>query len=180
MTSERTMSRRAARRTVAAMAAVAVVTHALAGCGVYSTSSGRVDESLARVAVEYLENRTAEADLGIEVAEGIIEALEEDNTLKVVERDAASAVIEGAVTGYRLQRMAVSAELQVQEYQVQMVVQLTLRLKSTGEAIFTDRRFTGTGNYFLDDPEGSSEQTAREDAIEEIVRDVLAEVVEDW
>lgn len=165
---------------MAIMAAAALSAFLPGGCGVYSTSSGRVDESLARVAVEYLENRTAEADLGIEVAEGVIEALEEDNTLKVVEREVASAVVEGAVTGYRLQRMAVSAELQVQEYQVQMVVQLTLRLKSSGETVFTDRRFTGTGNYFLDDPEGSSEQTAREDAIEEIVQDVLAEVVEDW
>lgn len=151
-----------------------------AGCGVYSTSSGRVDASLERMAVEFLENRTAEADLGIAVAEGIIDAIEEDNTVKVVDRESANTVLEGAVTGYRLRRMAVSAELQVEEYQVQMVVQLTLRMKATGEVIFTERRFTGTGNYFLDDPNGSSEETARQDAIDEIVRDVLAEVVEDW
>ncbi|MEZ4389395.1 MAG: LPS assembly lipoprotein LptE [Candidatus Krumholzibacteriia bacterium] len=152
----------------------------IVGCGVYSASSGRVDESLKRVAVEYLENRTAEADLGVTVAEGIIDAIQEDNTLKVVSTDAADSILDGAVTGYRLRRMAVSAELQVEEYQVQMVVELTLRVKATGEAIFEKRRFTGTGNYYLNDPNGSSELTAREAAIVEIVRDVLAQVVEDW
>jgi len=151
----------------------------LAGCG-YSTSSGRVDESIKHVAVEYLENLTPEADLGIEVSEGIIEALQEDNTLKVVDRDVADSIIEGTVTGYRLRRMAVSSQLQVEEYQVQMVVELTFRVKSTGEALIDKRRFTGTGNYFLDDPNNSSEATAREDAIALIVRDVLALVVEDW
>lgn len=150
------------------------------GCGVYSTTSGRVDESMQRVAVEYLDNRTAEADLGIQVAELIILSIQEDNTLEVVSTQVADTVIDGSVTGYRLRRMAVSPELQVEEYQVQMVVELTMRMRSTGEAVFEKRRFTGTGNYYLDDPNGSDETTAREEAIEEIVRDVLALVVEDW
>ena len=75
--------------------------------------------------------------------------------------------------------MAVSQELQVEEYQVQMVVELTLRVKATGEPIFERRRFTGTGNYYLDDSE-SDENSARSDAVAEIVRDVLTQVVEDW
>lgn len=150
------------------------------GCGVYSTTSGRVDASLQRVAVEYLDNRTAEADLGIQVAELIILSIQEDNTLEVVSTEVADTVIDGTVAGYRLRRMAVSPELQVEEYQVQMVVELTMRMRSTGEAVFEKRRFTGTGNYYLDDPNSSDETTAREEAIAEIVRDVLALVVEDW
>lgn len=152
----------------------------LSGCGVYNTSSGRVNESIKRVAVEYLENLTAEPNIGIDVAELVIEAIQEDNTLKVVDLESADSVIDGKVSGYRLRRMAVSAELQVEEYQVQMVVQLTFRVKSSGETIFENRRFTGTGNYYLDDPNGSSEISAREDAIEQIVRDILALVVENW
>lgn len=165
------------RLTVGALIAAAL---GCAGCGVYSTSVGRVDENLKYVAVEYLENRTPEADLGIRVSEDIIEAIQDDNTLKVVSFDQSNSVIDGAVTGYRLRRMAVSPELQVEEYQVQMVVELTLRIKATGEPIFERRRFTGTGNYYLDDPNDSSEETARDDAVAEIVRDVLAQVVEDW
>lgn len=166
-------------RTIQALTLIVAVI-GVGGCGVYSASSGRVEEARKRVAVEYLENRTAEADLGINVSEGIIEAIQDDNTLKVVSTEAADSIIDGAVTGYRLRRMAVSPELQVEEYQVQMVVELTFRIKATGDAVFEKRRFTGVGNYYLDDPNGSSELTARDDAIVEIVRDVLAQVVEDW
>jgi len=174
------MSQRSARRAIFRVFVLALIPLGVGGCGVYTASSGRVDDSIKRVAVEYLENRTPEADLGINVSEGIIEAIQDDNTLKVVSTEVADSVIDGAVTGYRLRRMAVSPELQVEEYQVQMVVELTFQVKETGEAIFERRRFTGTGNFYLEDPNGSSELTAREDAIVEIVRDVLAEVVEDW
>ena len=57
---------------------------------------------------------------------------------------------------------------------------LTFTVRSTGEKIFDTKRFTGTGNYVLDDPAGTSEETARAEAAEEIVKDILALVVEDW
>jgi len=57
---------------------------------------------------------------------------------------------------------------------------LTLTRRATGETIFAKRRFTGTGNYVLDDPNGTTEQTARAEAATEIVKDILALVVEDW
>jgi len=151
-----------------------------AGCGVYSASTGRVDQSIQRVAVEYFENKTAEPDLGIEMAELIIRALQEDNTLKVVDLQSADSVIEGAVTRYTLRRASISGEQQVDEYQVLIALQLTFRVKTTGEAIFERRQFNGDGTYFLNDPNGSSETTAKVDAAVKITRDVLAQVVEDW
>ena len=39
----------------------------LGGCGVYSGSSGRVDEGIKRVAVQYLENLTPEPNLGVDL-----------------------------------------------------------------------------------------------------------------
>ena len=65
------------------------------------------------------------------------------------------------------------------EYQVQIAVELTLTVRATGERLFERKRFTGTGNYVLND-DVSSEDTARKEAAEEIVRDILALVVEDW
>jgi hypothetical protein len=151
-----------------------------AGCGIYSASSGRVDQAIRRVAVEYLENRTPEADLGIELAELIIKALQEDNTLKVVDYQSADSILEGAVTRYLLRQASISADQQVDEYQVQIAVELTFRVKATEKAIFDKRSFTGTGNYFLNDPAGSSEESAKQEAANEITKSVLAQVVEDW
>ena len=152
----------------------------ISGCGVYSASSGRVDENLKRVAVQYLENLTAEPNLGVDLSDDIIYALQVDNTLKVVDEADADSIISGRVVRYTLREVATTQELTVNEYQVQIAVVLTLTVRATGEKIFDKRRFTGIGNYVLNDTEGTSEDTARDEAVEEIVRDILAQVVEDW
>ncbi len=153
----------------------------LPGCGVYSASSGRVDDSIKRVAVQYLENNTAEPNLGVELSEAIIEALQVDNTLKVVEEADADSIISGKVVRYNLKEVFARENLTVNEYQVQIAVVLDFSIRATGEKLFSKKRFTGTGNYLLDDPNGVDEQVrARKEAAGEIVRDILAQVVEDW
>jgi len=152
----------------------------LCGCGVYSASSGRVQEERKRVSVAYLENRTAEPNIEVQLTDAIIQALQDDNTLKVVEEPDADSLITGAVNRYRLKEAFTNAELQINEYQVQIAVTLTFEIKATGERVIDKKRFTGVGNYSLDDPNGTSEATARIEAAREIVRDVVALVVEEW
>ncbi|MFO7609190.1 MAG: LptE family protein [Candidatus Krumholzibacteriia bacterium] len=151
-----------------------------AGCGVYSASSGRVDDSLKRISVQYFENRTAEPNLGVDLADAVILSLQTDNTLKVVDEASSDTILSGEVTRYARREQFARQDLTVNEYQVQIAVSLTLARRATGETIFKDRRFTGTGNYLLDGSNGTSEQTARSQAATEIVKDILAQVVEDW
>lgn len=167
------------RKRAIALAAV-VLAVAVGGCGVYSASSGRIDENLRRVAVPYLENRTPEPGIEIELTNLIISALQDDRTMKVVGRQEADTELTGAVLHYKLQEAFTDPELLVDEYQVQILVELTLTEISTGEPVFTRKRIRGTGNFIVDDPEGTSEETARAEAADEIIRDVLASVVEDW
>jgi hypothetical protein len=152
---------------------------AASGCGVYSASSGRVDDNMKMVAVQYLENLTPEPNLGVELSDIIIFALQQDNTLKVVDEANADSIISGKVVRYTLREVSTTQELTVNEYQVQIAVMLSFTLRATGEKIFDNKRFTGTGNYVLNDTQ-TSEETARDEAVEEIVRDILAQVVEDW
>ncbi len=149
------------------------------GCGVYSGTSGRVDENIKRVTVQFLENLTPQPNLGVELSEDIIFALQVDNTLQVVEEVDADSIISGRVVRYSLREVAATQELTVNEFQVQIAVSLNFTVRATGEKIFENRRFTGTGNYVLNDPV-TSEETARDEAAEEIVRDILAIVVMDW
>ena len=154
---------------------------AMGGCGVYTASTGRVDERIQRVAVQYLENLTPEPNIGVDLTNAIIRALQIDNTLKIVDEGASDSIISGQVTRYALKEVAARSEdLTVNEYQVQIAVKLTFTVRATGETLFKDRRFTGVGNYVLDDPNGTTEETARSEAAEEIVKDILALVVEDW
>ena len=116
-------------------------------------------------------------------AEDIIAALQEDNTLKVVNEEDASADITGTVMLYKLKEAFSSVQgsnIQVDEYQLQIMVELTYRVRDGGEEIFSKKRVRGTGNFQLDGANGTSESTARSEAAAEIVRDVLAAIVEDW
>ena len=158
---------------------VATVLLGIGGCGVYSASSGRVDDSFKRVAVQYLENLTSEPNIGVDLADAIILALQLDNTLKVVDEGDTDTILAGKVMRYGLKEVAARQDLTVTEYQVQIAVELTLTVRATGEKLFERKRFTGTGNYVLND-DVTSEDTARSEAAEEIVRDILALVVEDW
>jgi hypothetical protein len=116
----------------------------------------------------------------VELTDAVVNALQLDNTLKVVGEDVADSVITGKVTRYLLREMATRADLTVNEYQVQIAVMLTFTVRGTGKTIFERKTFSGSGNYVLNDPQGTSEQTARAEAAGEIVRDILAQVVEDW
>ena len=150
------------------------------GCGVYSANTGRVDESLKHLAVRYLENMTSEPNIGVDLADAIIQAIQLDNTLKVVDEGNSDTILSGKVVRYHLKEVFAQENLTVNEYQVQIAVVLDLVHRNTGEKIFSQKRFTGTGNYLLDDPAGTSEETARQEAAEEIVKDILAMVVEGW
>lgn len=168
------------RRLLSTVAMSCIV--ATAGCSVYSTSSGHVDAALRRVNVPFLQNATAEPNIEIELTEAIIAAIQDDNTLKIVGPESAQTELTGTVVSYRLKQAfssAAGANLQVDEYQVQITVELTLRRLDTGEAVFSRKRLSGTGNYRLDDP-ATSETTARDLAAAEIVRGVLGLIVEDW
>jgi len=167
-------------RRLAVFSMVAGLVISLSGCGVYSASPGRVDDSIKMVAVQYLENLTSEPNLDVDLTDAIIFALQTDNTLRVVDEVEADSIISGKVTRYSLREMATTSELTVNEFQVQIAVSLTMAVRATGEKLFDKMRFTGTGNFVLDDPQGTSEDTARVEAAEEIVRDILAQVVSDW
>jgi hypothetical protein len=69
--------------------------------------------------------------------------------------------------------------MQVDEYQVQIAVELTMRRLDGGENVFTRKRLNGSGNFILGDS-ATSELTARSEAAAEIVREVLGLIVEDW
>jgi lipopolysaccharide assembly LptE-like protein len=152
----------------------------VSGCGVYTGSTGRVDESLKRVAVRTIDNRTTEPNLGVDLSDSIIEAIQTDNSLKVVDEQSADSIIYGEIVRYNLREVATRADLTVNEYQVQIAVVLTFEIVDSGEKIFAKKRFNGTGNYVLDESSETNEASARAEAADEIVKDILGQVVEDW
>ena len=152
----------------------------LSGCG-YSTTS-RTAKDIKSIYVPFFENKTPEPNLEISVTERIIDNLVRDNTLKVVSENAADAVLDGQITGFKNQPFSFNQELQADEYHVVVTVVVSLFNRRTNEPIWEKRSFVGDGSYFVEqvDADGRTFDDAVEESVREITERILNLTVQDW
>ena len=167
------------RRSAAPAAVLAAAAFLLAGCG-YSTTS-RTAKDIKSIYVPFFENTTPEPNLEISVTERIINNLVSDNTLKVVTEDAADAVLDGQITGFKNQPFSFNENLNAEEYHVVITVVATLFNRRTNEPIWEQRNFVGDGSYFVEQVEnGRTFEDAVEESVREITERILNLTVQDW
>ena len=151
----------------------------LSGCG-YSTTS-RTAKDIKTIYVPFFENKTSEPNLEISVTERIIDNLVQDNTLKVVSENAADAVLDGEIVGFKNQPFSFNQDLNADEYHVVITVVVTLFNRRTNEPIWERKNFVGDGSYFLEQVES---QRTFDDAVQESVREITERIlnltVQDW
>jgi outer membrane lipopolysaccharide assembly protein LptE/RlpB len=150
----------------------------LAGCG-YGLRPGRLREGLERVAVPYFENESTEPELEVLLTEQIISGLIGDRTLQVVDEPQADAVVLGRIRRYESDEAHFGADRQAEEYEVRIVVEVTLTDRASGEPIAGPKDLRGTASYRIEDGE-VGEQAAREQAARQIVDGILNLVIEEW
>jgi outer membrane lipopolysaccharide assembly protein LptE/RlpB len=151
----------------------------LAGCG-YSTTS-RTAKDIKSIYVPFFENKTTEPNLEIDVTERVIQNLVNDNTLKVVPENAADAVLDGQITGFKNQPFSFNENLNAEEYHVVVTVVASLFNRRTNEPIWENKNFVGDGSYFVEQVEnGRTFDDAVEESIREITERILNLTVQDW
>jgi outer membrane lipopolysaccharide assembly protein LptE/RlpB len=150
-----------------------------AGCG-YSTTS-RTAKDIKSIYVPFFENKTAEPNLEINVTNRIIDNLVRDNTLKVLPENAADAVLDGEIVGFKNQPFSFNENLNAEEYHVVVTVVVTLFNRRTNEPIWEKRSFVGDGSYFVEQVEnGRTFEDAVEESVREITERILNLTVQDW
>lgn len=152
----------------------------LAACG-YSTSS-RTAKGIKSIAVPFFENQTAEPALEITFTERVIQNLVDDNTLKVTDEDYADAILQGKIVDFQNRPFSFDADLNAEEYRVDIRVVATLTNRVLGEPIWENLTFSGQGSYFLDvaEEEGNTFEDAVDLAIKEITDEILNKTTQDW
>ena len=149
------------------------------GCG-YGTTS-RTAKDIKSIYVPFFENKTAEPNLEISVTERIITNLVTDNTLKVVNENAADAVLEGEIVDFKNQPFSFNQDLNAEEYHVVIKVVVSLFNRRTNEPIWEKRSFVGDGSYFVETVEnGRTFDDAVDESIREITERILNLTVQDW
>lgn len=70
-----------------------------------------------------MENRTDRPDLAAALADSLVEAFIDDNTLKVVDERDADAIVEGVIVGYRRTPFTYDENENVQTYRVEIALE---------------------------------------------------------
>ncbi len=146
-----------------------------AGCGVYTLSSSMAS-GIETVAVPVFENESVEYGIAEDVTSGVIEGFVADNTLKVVARSRADAILEGTIKTYSREPYTYDENDNVTEYKVNISARVRLN-KADGSSVWEEENVAAYGIY---DANGESEDDGKARAIAKMTEDMINRTVKDW
>ena len=162
------------------------------GCG-YSTRS-LLPEGLDSIHVDNFENRidpTREVSnrrmsyiyspgLENQVTRAVIDGFIFDRHLSIDRAGEAALTLKGALVDYRLYPLSYDRGDDIEEYRVEVLVDLELYNNRTGKTMWTETNFMGQANYNIKGPDRLTDAQARAKAVNDLARRVVERVVEAW
>ena len=103
-----------------------------------------------------------------------------DGHLRSSPADDADLILKGDLVGYDRGALRYTENQDIQEYRVQIQVNLTLIDAHTKEVIWEEKGFTGEATYFTTGPKVTSEDSAVNDAITDLARRTVERTIENW
>ena len=163
-----------------ALAAAAVCAGGCAQLG-YSVGS-MLPKDIQSVFVPTVVNATDEPQLEIEVTQSVIEALQQDGSLRVVAEPDADAVLHARVIEYRLVPIAYRRDraTATEEYRVLLTASFQLTRSATDEVVAQSARVRGESTFELVGDLTSSKRLALPEAADDLAHDIVERIVEYW
>jgi len=103
-----------------------------------------------------------------------------DGHLRIAEPQEADLILKGALVGYTRDVLRRTDSDDIEEYRIQVLVDLVLWDPEKEKVVWQERGFAGETTYFLTGPNATSESTAVDDAIKDLARRVVERAIEDW
>ena len=147
----------------------------LIGCGVY-TFNPRGKSDIKSIAIERFDNKTAEYGIADRMTDLVIDAFMADGNLEIVSADKADAVLTGTLASYDRRPYTYDQNDQVQEYQVVMTFDITLKEPSDESEIWTEK-MNQTGLYDILE---ETEEDAQNKAVGYLVESILNKTTKSW
>jgi outer membrane lipopolysaccharide assembly protein LptE/RlpB len=147
----------------------------LGGCGY--TVRGTLPPHINTIAVPMFANRTAEPAVEGFITRAVVQAFSTNGRLKVVNREQADAILHGEIIGYSVSSIAFDRDANVQQYRLQVTVNLRMRDVRRNTMLFrqdavreqADFRVLGTVSQTI-----SREETALQAAAIDIGRSIVS------
>jgi flavin-binding protein dodecin len=164
----------------------------IAGCG-YTTGS-LLPPKYRKIAVQPFVNKVNNIDMNgngnsnviyvplleSNVRTAIIDRFLFDGSLHIADPDKADLVLNGALIGVAQDQLRQDVNQNVQEYQIRIIVSLTLTDRDTGKVLWTEPSFTGETTYFLTGSGATSQSAAIDNALTDLATRVVERTIENW
>jgi hypothetical protein len=164
----------------------------LSGCG-YTTRS-MIAPNIKTIYIKPFENkinfgaedstysklRTYYPRLEADITNAVVDRFIVDGNLKVVKEENADVILNGELVEYRRSVLRYDESENVEEYRLDIIVNISLRNVKEQENIWTENGFTGETTYFVSGSQAKSESSAIKDGIIDLARRIVERTVENW
>lgn len=159
-----------------------------AGCG-YSTRS-LLPAHLKTLHIEPIKNEidfTVEGQrslyiplLEVKLRNAIIDRYQFDGNLRIAEADSADLVLKAELREYHRAELRATDSDETEEYRIYIVIDMSLHDTRDNELRWEEKGFTGEATFFTTGPRVTSEDSAINEAIEDLARRIVERTIEDW
>ena len=115
-----------------------------------------------------------------EITRAVVSRYQFTGLLRPAGPDRADCRLEGELVGFRRDALRYSAGQQVEEWRLNVVVNLKFYDLQSGELLWEEPSFTGDTTYFATGRNAESGSGALERAITDLARRIVERTVEDW
>lgn len=103
-----------------------------------------------------------------------------DGNLKPAKEENADLVLKGELIEFRKDPLRYDENDEVLEYRVNLVVNLSMWNKKEDKLLWEEKGFTGLTSYFVSGAQAESEESAINDALDDLARRIVERTVEQW
>ena len=118
--------------------------------------------------------------LEADVTKAVVDRFIYDGNLKITNLDKADLVLSGQLINYNRQPLRYLSGDNVEEYRLNVVVNIQVKSTKTDELIWEENNFIGDTTYFTTGSLAKSEDTSITDAVKDLARRIVERTIEGW
>jgi hypothetical protein len=115
-----------------------------------------------------------------DITEAVVERFVFDGNLKIASEKGADLILRGSLVDYRQEALRYDTNDDVEEYLIKITVDMELGDAANDKLLWKETGFTGEATYKTEGRLAASEDTAREEAIEDLARRIVERTIEEW
>jgi hypothetical protein len=158
----------------------------VAGCG-YTTGS-LLPSKFRTIYVENFKNSVSSQErdinyiplLEVKARDAIVNRFLFEGHLRIGKPDTADLILRGALKGMQRQELRVTDNQDVQEFRINVFVDLELWDPVEQVTVWSEPNFSGEATYFVSGPGAKTESAAIEDALSDLAKRAVERTLEDW